>query len=117
MCGERRREFLKSIELLGNWMPICHACASRAAKLSPLPQTVGEIRRALMRERRTRERRRGVPDSRVFQYERRGSERRASRGSGDAVAVDDEMIIAIMDLASKLEASEDDLTRIVDARA
>jgi hypothetical protein len=116
MCAERRREFLKSIELLGNWMPICHSCASRAAKLVPMPQTIGEIRRVLTRERRNLDRRRAARDTRVFQYNRRTGERRAPRAA--ELDVDDDMIMEIFDLAARIEAVavEDDLTRIVESR-
>ena len=82
MCGERRREFLKSIELLGGWVPMCHNCAARTASLSPLPQTLGEIRRVLERERRQGGRRSGRADGRVFPYERRGRDRRARLAQG-----------------------------------
>jgi hypothetical protein len=114
MCTERRREFLKSVELLGNWMPICYACASRAAKLAPMPQTIGAIRKALQRDRRQLDRRRGARDTRVFQHNRRSDERRAPRAA--EIPVDDDMIMEILDLAARIESSEDDLTRIVDAR-
>ncbi len=113
MCAERRRERLASVELLGNWLPICHSCAARAAKLSPMPQTIGEIRRALVRERRGLERRGDRRDTRVFQHNRRGLDRRVARAGEETV--DDEMILEILDLAALIESSidpEDDLTRI-----
>ena len=115
MCGERRREFLRSIELLANWMPVCHTCAYRAARISPMPQTVAEIRRVLLRERRDRDRRRGSADSRVYAQNRRTGERRGPREDGMETPVDDEMIMSIFDLAAEIEASSaDDLTRIVE---
>lgn len=85
MCGERRREFLKSVELLGSWVPMCHNCAARTASLSPLPQTLGEIRSVLERERRQGGRRIGRMDGRVFPYERRGRDRRARLAHGTGV--------------------------------
>ena len=118
ICGERRRAYLKSIELLGTWSPVCHNCAARIAVLAPLPQSIAGIRALLSRERRAAIRRVGRPpsdlngqsiDQRAFPYERRGRERRADEihieiDTGDArEAIDDDMIVEIAELAHDLE--------------
>jgi hypothetical protein len=100
MCGERRRGYLKSVELLGAWVSVCHNCGGRIAAMVPLPQTVGEIRAALGRERRYLPRRVGKPDGRVFQYDRRELHRRAAESPE---GVDEEMIVEIAELAHDLE--------------
>ncbi|MBI4508581.1 MAG: hypothetical protein HY698_03020 [Deltaproteobacteria bacterium] len=75
-CGERRRTQLKLVELLRTWVASCHNCAARATQLVPMPQSVDEIRDRLTRERRRSDRRAGKLDTRVFQRDRRGLERR-----------------------------------------
>src|SRR5688572_27330470 len=102
LCGERRRDYLRSVELLGAWMPMCHNCAGRAMKLSPMPQNIAEIRRGLIRDRRDADRRRGRTDGRVFPRNRRGEERRGVRGADDPVGIDDGMIVEIMELGDEL---------------
>src|SRR5262245_50800236 len=77
VCGEKRREYLRQIELLRAWMPVCHNCTARAGRLSPMPQSLDEIRTRLARDRRAKERRAERPDDRVFPRERRGLERRS----------------------------------------
>ncbi len=94
ICGERRRDSLRGVELLGGWMPMCYTCSGRAMRLDPLPQTLAEIRRELDRERRQDERRVGKPDTRVFQYDRRNGDRRGDRAAGDDwMAIEDDMIL------------------------
>ncbi len=118
MCGDRRRDHLRSVELLGSWMPVCHNCSHRAMKLDPLPQTVGEIRTALARDRRFRARRYGKSDTRVFPRERRNDDRRAVRAldANDSVVIEDEMIVEMEELAKELSGESpperDELTRI-----
>jgi hypothetical protein len=120
MCGDRRREHLRSVELLGNWIPCCHNCATRTHGLDPLPQSIGEIRRVLERDRRAALRRLGKKDTRVFQRDRRTTDRRRVRAldGDDSVLIEDEMIVEIEELAAELrreagDATEgDDLTRI-----
>ena len=102
MCGDRRRMLLKSVELLGAWVPICHNCSAQVSNLTPMPQSIGEIRSALNRDRRTRDRRWGKRDSRVFRYNRRGDDRRVPRKEGET-GVDEDMIIEISELVSDLE--------------
>lgn len=102
MCGDRRREHLKSVELLGAWVPICHNCSALASALEPMPQSIGEIRTALARDRRTDERRWGKRDSRVFRHNRRGGDRRVPREQAE-FGVDEDMIVEISELVSELE--------------
>lgn len=99
MCGERRRDFLKQVELLRAWLPMCHGCAARTAEMTPLPQSVDEIRQRLHRERRRVERRTGRPDSRVFPRERRGNADRRDGISIDEIfhQVEDDDILMILD--------------------
>ena len=121
-CGERRRSHLKSVELLGAWVPTCHNCSARIGALMPLPQSVAAIREALIRERRREPRRGGKADGRVFPYERRDEDRRRRLGRGTGAntsggrreperpdPVDDEMIVEIAELAEDLEALAADL--------
>ncbi|RMH39645.1 MAG: hypothetical protein D6689_15920 [Deltaproteobacteria bacterium] len=120
MCGERRRDNLRSVELLGSWMPCCHTCAARIVRLEPLPQTLAGIRRALERDRRRASRRVGKPDTRVFPRERRTSDRRRPRAhdADDLLSIDDDMILEIEELEalagemSRPANDGDDLTRI-----
>jgi hypothetical protein len=79
MCGDRRRAFLRSAELLGTFVPICHNCCGRALALDPMPQTMAEIRVILRRDRRVAPRRFGKADTRVFQRDRRDQDRRSGR--------------------------------------
>lgn len=117
MCGERRRAHLKSVELLGSWVPCCHNCSARIDALTEVPASLTAIRQRLDRERRQRPRRLGRSDTRVFPYERRDDDRRRSRlGRGTEAPpslsreaegmhpVDDAMIVEIEELASELEA-------------
>ncbi len=126
MCSDRRRDNLRSLELLGSWMPCCHNCAARIHELQPLPQTMGAIRTALMRDRRFKLRRLGNRiDDRVLPRDRRLDDRRRVRalGKDDSVimdeamilGIDDEMILDIERLADELAGvsdDTDDLTRI-----
>lgn len=119
MCSEQRRDLLKSVELLGNWMPICYNCGARAAKLSPMPQSIAGVRAALCRDRRSTDRRDDGLDPRVFRFDRRSGERRRVRAldAEDSVIVEDEMIIDILELADSLAADAgDELTKIIDLR-
>lgn len=109
MCGERRRLYLKSAELLGGWVPMCHNCSARVDALQPLPRSLAAIRDALLRNRRDRSRRAGAADSRVYPHNRRRTERRLGRDDGPHI--DDDMIVDVADLGTP-EAGE--LTRILD---
>jgi hypothetical protein len=74
-----------------------------------MPRSLAAIRRALRRDRRAGDRRSGATDPRVFRYDRRTGERRRARDAdavdlGDElVAVDDDMILEISDLAELTE--------------
>lgn len=98
VCGERRRDHLKTVELLQAWVAMCHNCAARATSLTPMPQTLDDVRRALTRDRRRTERRRGRADTRVFKRERRGLERRSTGlANGDDLMLLGEDDIVILD--------------------
>ena len=113
MCAERRRDHLRSVELLGAWVAICHGCAALSMRLDPLPQSLSEIRSALSRERRDRERRWGKKDDRVFRRNRRGRERRHER-SVEGALVEDDMILEIGELSGESggDGESRELTRI-----
>jgi hypothetical protein len=89
VCGDRRRDNLHGVELLGAWVAMCFNCAGRTQRLDPLPRTLEGIRHRLRRDRRDAERRIGLPDEREVRRERRGLPR---RGVGHAVG-DDLMIL------------------------
>jgi hypothetical protein len=93
-CNEKRRRFLKTVELYGAWKPMCFNCHGVIGQLVPMPKTISQLKDAVSRERRNRDRRWGKPDTRVFIYERRVGERRFGRES-DLPAVDDDMIIEV----------------------
>ena len=40
-CNEKRRRFLKSVELFGAWKPMCFNCAGQLLDLDPMPPTRG----------------------------------------------------------------------------
>jgi hypothetical protein len=108
-CAEKRRRFLKSVELYKQWQPMCFNCAGQLLHLVPLPETLAELKEAVSRERRRVERRFGKPDSRVFQYERRVGERRALRT--EYPTVEDDMIIEVS-MDDSQEVDFEDLTQI-----
>jgi hypothetical protein len=92
-CNEKRRRFLKTVELFGNWKPMCFNCHGCLSALDPMPKTITLLKEAVSRERRKLDRRIGKPDTRVFQYERRVGERRAVRA--EYPTVEDDMIIEV----------------------
>ena len=100
-CPEKRRRYLRTVELFGAWKPMCFNCHGVLGSLEPLPRTMAAVRDAISRERRKRDRRWGKPDSRVFVYERRVGERRTGRD--DAPWVEEDMIVEIT-----VEAGADD---------
>jgi hypothetical protein len=108
-CDEKRRRYLRSVELYGAWKPMCFNCSGQLLHLAPLPGTLPELRAVISRERRRVDRRIGKPDSRVFQYERRVGERRASRA--EYPSVDDDMIIEVL-VDESVEIQFEDLTQI-----
>jgi hypothetical protein len=92
-CHEKRRRFLKPVELFGLWQAMCFNCAGQVAAVDPMPKSLAALRAAVSRERRRRDRRFGKPDTRVFRYERRVGERRTGR---DVIPmVEDDMIIEV----------------------
>ncbi len=109
-CGEKRRRFLKSVELYAHWQPMCFNCAGQLLHLVPLPATMAELKEAISRERRRVDRRIGKSDTRVFQYERRVGERRALRS--EYPVVEDDMIIEVSLDGVETEAGFEDLTQI-----
>jgi hypothetical protein len=110
-CNEKRRRFLKTVELYGRWQAMCFNCAGQLATLDPMPRTLSALRAAVSRERRRRDRRWGKADTRVFRYERRVGERRTGRD--DFPSVDDDMIIEVtIECEPTPSWDEQDLTRI-----
>ncbi|HEY5951752.1 MAG TPA: hypothetical protein VIV40_39930 [Kofleriaceae bacterium] len=112
-CSEKRRRFLKTVELFGGWKPMCFNCHGVLGLLEPMPQTITLLKEAVSRERRKRDRRWGKPDTRVFVYERRVGERRDGR-EGELPAVDDDMIIEVTVDVDAIEVDFDDITAIRD---
>jgi len=108
-CGEQRKRVLKSVELFGNWKPMCFNCAGQVAQLEPMPSTIAGLKLAVSRERRRLDRRLGKPDTRVFRYERRVGERRLER---DVAVIDDDMIIEVTVEGDGAGEDFDDLTAI-----
>jgi hypothetical protein len=109
-CTEKRRRFLKTVELFGHWRPMCFNCHGVMGFLEPMPRTIVELRDAVSRERRKRDRRWGKPDTRVFVYERRVGERRGDRE--ELPLVDDEMIIEVSIDESDSGLEFEDITAI-----
>ena len=112
-CNEKRRRFLKTVELFGAWKPMCFNCHGCIGALIPMPKTITQLKEAVSRERRKRDRRWGKPDSRVFVYERRVGERRTGR-EAELPPVDDDMIIEItvdIDMSAD-DVDFDDITAI-----
>ena len=85
-----------------------------------MPRTIAAIRKQLGRERRKGERRIGKNDTRVFQYDRRTSQRRDLSEPidiEDLLLIDETMILEISEMAddSPLDSgSEQEMTRIID---
>lgn len=92
-CPEKRRKVLRAVELFGNWKPMCFNCSGQLLAMTPMPTTIAELRLAVSRERRAKDRRFGKPDGRVFRYERRVGERRHTREV--TAVIDDDMIIEV----------------------
>jgi hypothetical protein len=108
-CNEKRRRFLKTVEVHGSWKPMCFNCAGQLLAMDPIPKTIAALREAVSRERRKKDRRFGKPDSRVFRYERRVGERRSPRE--ELAPIDDDMIIEVT-IEVDAEDFEQDLTQI-----
>ena len=67
-------------------------------RLAPMPQTLVELRQVLARERRSDDRREENFDTRVFQYERRSTDRRLG-----GLWIDEEMILDSEDVTESLD--------------
>ena len=114
-CVERRRRVLKSVELHGSWHPMCFSCSGQLLTLDVVPPTIAELKVAISRERRKKERRYGRTDSRVFQYERRVGQRRLIRTPNGDVQIEDDMILEVSTVNSgSVEIDFEDMTQIRD---
>jgi len=116
-CNERRRRLLKTVELFGGWPALCFSCAGQLMTLDPMPKNVHELKLAVSRERRRTDRRIGKADTRVFQFERRIGQRRATRAGGpaDYAAIEDDMIVEIVvETAPEAPETSDDLVEFDD---
>jgi len=113
ICGERRRDNLRQVELQGAWTPMCHNCGTRALRLSPMPTSVEAIRQRLARDRRWTDRRDGHLDSRIMHKERRVGERRLSPEEARAEWLDaEDLVIEVIELKED-EPAAVEATRIV----
>ncbi len=92
-CPEKRRKVLRAVELFGNWKPMCFNCSGQLLAMTPMPTSIAELRLAVSRERRAKDRRFGKPDSRVFRYERRVGQRRHTREI--TAVIEDDMIMEV----------------------
>ncbi len=94
VCGERRRNTLKSVELLGAFWPTCCNCEAEIAALDEIPQSMAGIRNALLdRERRRGDRRIGRGDKRELREERRAEERRTERRTQPWETLDGDLLV------------------------
>src|SRR5207302_4046555 len=46
-CHEKRRRFLRTVELYGGWHPMCFNCAGQLAMFDPMPNTLAALRDAV----------------------------------------------------------------------
>ncbi len=97
---------------------MCFSCAGKSGRLDKMPRTLHELRSALRRDRRVKERRFGKPDTRVFQHDRRNGDRREGRQTDEGwMIIDEDMILEIEELAYT-KADDDgawsELTTILD---
>jgi hypothetical protein len=106
VCGERRRDNLRLVELLRRSLPMCHNCGTRAVGLSPMPKTFEELTERLARERRQRERRVGAPDTRWFKRERRVADRRQADRE-HVVFLEDDFVIEVIEEPVEPALAED----------
>ena len=117
ICADPRREHLRLVELHAQWTPMCHNCGARAARLTPMPESVDALRTRLTRDRRARDRRDARPDTRVFPRERRTTDRRTAgdsvRSDGSVVTLGDDDLVLI-DHEQVLQVLQGDETRIVE---
>ena len=92
-CPEKRRKVLRAVELFGSWKPMCFNCSGQLLAMTPMPTSIAELRIAVSRERRAKDRRFGKVDSRVFRYERRVGQRRHTREI--TAVIEDDMIMEV----------------------
>ena len=106
VCGERRRENLRSVEFQRRWLPMCHNCSSKTFRLQPIPRTIEALRERFSRDRRWKERRVGRRDNRLFFAERRAGERRTAKltAAGECMDATD-LIIEIFEEQLGAEAT------------
>ena len=97
VCNDRRRENLRLVEYQRIWMPMCHNCAIRAFRISPLPRTLEALKESLYRDRRWNERRDSAEDSRVLRLERRYAARRAPMLIGGEWEDAEHLIVEVSD--------------------
>ena len=109
-CNEKRRRFLKTVELFNQWQPMCFNCSGQMAHLEPMPRTLVALREAVSRERRKRDRRFGKPDTRVFRYERRVGDRRTGRDA--VIELDEDDLIIEVTIEAEVEDYDSDITQI-----
>jgi hypothetical protein len=86
-CNEKRRRFLRIVELFGSWKPMCFNCHGVIGTLDPMPQTVAGLKDAISRERR-------------------------SGREAELPSVDDDMIIEVTIDSGAAEVEFDDITAI-----
>ena len=82
VCAERRSDSLRLVELHGRSVPLCHGCAARTSRLSPVPFTIEGLRRALTRERRWEDRRLDALDPGLPRDRRQSDRRQPSTRAG-----------------------------------
>ncbi len=114
VCGERRRENLRSVEFQRKWLNMCHNCATRTFQMQPLPSTIEAIRQRLSRDRRWRERRVGRNDQRIFRKERRVGERRQALPTtlGEYIDAADLVVEIVEETAQQASSEDEQATRI-----
>ena len=93
VCGERRRENIQRVELLGRWFYMCHICSYRSVRLDPIPQHIDEVKARLLRSRRHGDRRKGDEDNREIKRERRVGERRVILLDEGDLLYDDDLFL------------------------
>ena len=76
ICGDKRRENLQRVEIIGKWYYMCHICAYKSVRLDPMPKHIEAIKLRLTRHRRFQDRRSDKEDNRDIKRERRVGERR-----------------------------------------
>jgi hypothetical protein len=122
VCGDRRRDHLRLVELWGRSHALCCNCAARSLRLSPMPRGAAALRAELARDRRRMpDRRVGLRDRRDLPIDRRDGERRRLGDYGavevefaedEAVFLDDADIVWIEDEVDGADAFADESTQI-----